>query len=218
MPRKLISTNYLAKTWNYRGLNTFWTPERSTIGGIPEVAPSQFVPESVFQFGRRRIQDVKNQLQPATALHFFTDDYRLSGLWTEPRKSIKSLYHFPAVFSPDFTLSFDFPDPVNRWNHYRKMWLSAWWRSQDLEVIPVANWLDQRSYHWCFEGMPRNSSIGISLNEIMNPTEYFTFFEGTREMIRVLNPFQILIVGASKKKFEFFLDNIQPQCYIKHLI
>lgn len=198
MPRKLISNNYLAKTWNYRGLNTFWRPERSTINDIPEVAPTQFIPESVFQFGRRRIQDVKNQLSPATALHFFTDDYRLSGLWTEPKKSIRSLYHFPAVFAPDFTLSLQFPEPVNRWNHYRKMWLSAWWQSQELEVISVANWLGVRSYHWCFEGMPHGSVVAVSANEISDPSEFSVFLHGFKEMERVLCPKAILMIGGKK--------------------
>ena len=212
MPRKLISTNYLQKTWNYRGLNTFWQPERSTAAGIPEVAPSQFIPESVFQFGRRRVQDVKDTLLPATALHFFTDDYRLSGLWTEPKKSIRSLYHFPAVFAPDFTLSFEFPDPVNRWNHYRRMWLSAWWRSQELEVIPVANWLDSRSYHWCFEGMPRNSVIGVSLHEV-GEIGFPFFIQGFQEMQRVLNPFQVLLIGGNKRQFDYLSKN--SICQIK---
>lgn len=197
--RKFETKSYLKLTENYYGLNTFWTAEQTTLNGIPIFKPSDFIPKSVFQFRSSTISVFKKRMLPDCACHFFTDDYRFVSVWNRPKQSIKLLHNFSAVFSPDFTLSFDFPDVINKWNHYRKMWVSAWWRSQGLHVIPVANWLDERSYSWCFEGMPLNSVIGLSAQEIYEPYEISLFLKGFKEMERLLKPKLILMIGGKRQ-------------------
>ncbi len=176
--------------------------------GVPILPASEFIPKSVFQYGSANINKFQIHITPETACHFFTDDYRFVRVWNRPNLTLPLLLKFSCLFSPDFTLSFDFPDLMNKWNHYRKMWVSAWWRSQGVDVIPVANWLDQRSYSWCFEGMPLNSVIGLSAHEISEPYELSLFLNGFKEMELLLKPKLIVMIGGKK-----ILSKLQTNTY-----
>lgn len=199
MSRKSETKNYLNNTQNYSAINTFYLPKKITAEGIPIISASEYIPDSVFQYASQTMASFKSQMPPNCACHFFTDDFRFSATWSKPKRMINILKGFSGVFAPDYTLSFDFPLIVNKWNHYRKMWVSAFWRSQGIEVIPVANWLDEESYSWCFEGMPLNSVIALSAHEIYEPSEIHMFLKGFKYMEFILKPKLIIMIGGKKQ-------------------
>lgn len=64
-------------------------------------------------------------------VHFFLDDYQFERFWRQPQRYLSALAQFPLVIGPDFSLYTDFPEPLQRWNHYRNQLLTAWHTGAD---------------------------------------------------------------------------------------
>lgn len=135
--------------------------------------------------------------------HFFLNDYLFERVWNDPKKNLDFLFNFKAVLSPDFSQYTDMPRALNIYNHYRKMWVSAYWQAHGLKVIPVAGWSDEESFEYCFDGMPKNSLIAVSTVGVM--TNYYfeqNFKAGFEEMMRRLEPAQLLLYGKKPSWLE----------------
>ena len=149
-------------------LNFLRTPEEMEFTGkfdIPKLKgikikdAEKFKPELVeFHLANR----VKQSERKDKFVHFFLDDYLFERTWSRPEENSKFLSSFKGVLSPDFSQYTNMPEALCIYNHYRKMWVSAYWQLQGLRVIPVAGWGDKASFEYCFDGMPKNSLIAVS--------------------------------------------------------
>lgn len=129
-------------------------------------------------------------------IHFFLDDYQFKRLWNEPDHYTAMLQDFDYVMAPDFSLYTDFPKAVQIYNHYRKHWLAAYWQSKGVNVIPTIGWSDEESYEWCFDGEPKHCCVAISsVGCMMNQNSKKLFLAGYEEMIKRLEPEQIIFYG-----------------------
>lgn len=129
-------------------------------------------------------------------IHFFIDDYQFNRLWTNPDSYIGQLDKFKCVCTPDFSLYCDFPQAVQIYNHYRKCWLGAYWQQYGITVIPTVTWSDERSFEWCFDGVPRNSDIAVSsVGTRIDNTARRLFNIGYEKMLEVLKPEHIYFYG-----------------------
>ena len=106
------------------------------------------------------------------------------------------LKKFDSVCSPDFSLYLDYPKALQIYNHYRKMWLSAYYQEYGINIIPTACWSDEDSYEFCFDGMPKNSLIAVSsLGTMHGKMQQELFRNGYEEMIKRLNPTGVVFYG-----------------------
>lgn len=188
--RHNLSPTYLKK--NYLGLNNFYNPHLSPKGFPLIKSQSYIVPEKLYKYSSRRqaiYPDLFN-----SCCHFFVDDNRFKGIWSNPFPT-NFLKQFAYLILPDFTIASEFSPIQNQWQHYRKMWIGAYWESHGLKVIPCANWAEPDSYDWCFEGMPTGTTIGIATMEINQPDEWQIFNDGLKAMIQRLEPSNLLIYG-----------------------
>lgn len=129
-------------------------------------------------------------------LHFFVDDYQFNRFWTDPDRYIPKLKRFKAVCSPDFSTYIDFPMAIQIYNHYRKHWLAAYWQANGVNVIPTISWSDSRSFEWCFDGEPTHTTVAISsVGTQMGGKTKKLFLDGYNEMIRRLEPKEIVVMG-----------------------
>lgn len=65
-----------------------------------------------------------------------------------------------------------------------------------LTVIPTAGWSDERSYEFCFDGMPKHSLIAVSSLGTQNDKQAQKLFhKGYEKMQEVLEPSKILFYG-----------------------
>lgn len=131
-------------------------------------------------------------------LHFYVDDYQFERVWNNPEKYVPYLQRFKAVLSPDFSLYMDFPKAVQIFNHYRKMWCSAYWQEHGIKVIPTICWSDEASFEWCFDGVPKHSLVSIStIGGFGNHEEHNkeAWLKGYEKCLEVLDPSEILLFG-----------------------
>lgn len=136
-------------------------------------------------------------------IHFFIDDYQFNALWNNPEKYISSLLNYDFVCSPDFSLYRDMPLSMQIWNHFKKMWLNAYFQKYGVNMIPTVSWSDERSYDFCFDGIPRGSIVAVSSVGCFNDEESLKYFiKGYYEMIFQINPGKIIFYGTVPEGIE----------------
>ena len=132
----------------------------------------------------------------AQGLHFYSDDYQFERIWTKPEVYLELLEQFAFVVEPDFSMYLDFPEPLQKWNHYRNQLLGAWWQARGLNVIPSASWADKASFAWTFEGLPEHSTVAISTVGCVKGHELYGYFmDGVHELFRQKQPTGLLVYG-----------------------
>lgn len=129
-------------------------------------------------------------------VHFFLPDVMIERIWDNYEHYQSVLGQYKAIIQPDFSQYVGMPKAMLIWQHYRRMWLSAYYQQQGLKVIPAPCWSDEESFEYCFDGMPKHSCICISTVGCMqNPKVRQRFNRGLGETIKRLEPSQIIFYG-----------------------
>ena len=131
-------------------------------------------------------------------LHFFVDDYQFERLWNNPQKYLDLIKKFNGVFTPDFSLYMDMPLPMQQWNEYRRRALGNYWQRNGVSVISTISWSDERSYAFCFSGLPKHTTIATSTVGVKrNEEAEKVWFDGMKEAIKRLKPKTIVLYGGN---------------------
>lgn len=132
--------------------------------------------------------------------HFYYDDFKFIKAWRNPDEYVERLKRFKAVISPDFSLYTDFPVALQILSCYRRQWVGAYWQSLGIDVIPDVVWGEEESYWFCFDGIPKHStvavsSVGVKRDRLWNGEADSLFKKGYDEMMNRLEPETILFYG-----------------------
>ena len=132
--------------------------------------------------------------------HFYYDDYKFINTWRDPDVYVDRLREYKAVISPDFSLYTDFPLAMQIMSCYRRQWIGAYWQSLGIEVIPDVVWGEEKSFEFCFDGIPAGgtvavSSVGVRRDKEWNGKENDIFRKGYEEMMKRLEPKTVLFYG-----------------------
>lgn len=129
--------------------------------------------------------------------HFFIDDYQFERVWRSPERYLAALRPFDCVLTPDFSLYMDMPAPMQAWNRYRSQVLGRWWQDSGLTVVPTLSWAQPDSYAFCFEGVPRHSTVATSTVGVKGDAHALAvWFDGMCEAMRRLEPSRVLLYGG----------------------
>ena len=171
--------------------------------GIPSIEPTQTVGDKMLRF-----MDYNECTNPSEYIcHFYYDDYKFISAWRDPDKYLDKLRKFKAVVSPDFSLYTDFPRALQILSCYRRQWCGAYWNMKGIDVIPDVVWGDEQSYDYCFEGIPKHSTVAVSTVGVMKNTDWNgseddLFRKGYNEMMKRLEPTTVLFYGAMVEGLE----------------
>lgn len=157
---------------------------------------SQTIPERMVLFTNR----AKDNSPSTACLHFYTDDWRFTGIWNYPIRYLKTLQRYGAVVTPDFSVYMDMPLALQVDSVYRSHAVGFWLGKCGIPVIPNIRWGDERSYEFCFDGIPTHSMVAIGTNGCLrNPLDRKTFKLGLDVMCFRLQPHTILVYGPTPK-------------------
>lgn len=165
--------------------------------GIPSMQATQTHGSNLLRFcDFGEVEDLSGYIA-----HFYYDDFKFIQAWRDPDKYINTLRKFKAVISPDFSLYTDFPRALQILSCYRRQWCGAYWQSIGLDVIPDVVWGDEKSFDYCFLGIPQHSvvavsSVGVSNDKDWNGSEGDRFRAGYNEMLKRLEPTKIIFYGT----------------------
>lgn len=141
-------------------------------------------------------------------VHFYTDDRRFKSIWTSPTKHLSQLRRFKGVISPDFSVYNDMPLAMQIYGVFQNRAVAYWLSTQGIPVIPNVRWGDERSYDFCFDGLPSNSVVAIGTNGCLrNPSDRELFRLGLDEMCLRLAPQIILVYGPARE--DMFMRHIE---------
>ena len=134
---------------------------------------------------------------------FFEDDWNfdsISGIWFRSSRAYKILSHFAGIITPDFSTYQDFPYPLKIWNTYRMRAFGYWYGTIcGNAVYNNVRWGTSETYRYCFDGLPKHDIVvigtvgGSPRKKIDRPR----FEEGLTEMVRVLQPYTIIVYGSA---------------------
>lgn len=161
--------------------------------GMPKIKGCMAKPKGLLPFNYAKTAKDRDQ-----CLHFFIDDYQFERLWNSPERYLDLLKVFESVLTPDFSCYMDMPLPMQRWNEYRRRALGNWWQRNGLKVIPTLSWSVPESYGFCFDGLPRRSTVAVSTVGVKNDKEASAVWrDGMAEAMRRLEPRRVLLYGGN---------------------
>jgi len=168
--------------------------------GMPRVLPCCGVPEALLPFNYAKTATEEDR---GKWLHFFIDDYQFERLWNSPERYLELIRGFAGVLSPDFSLYMDMPYPMQRWNEYRRRALANYWQRNGVDVIPTLSWTDSGSYTFCFDGLPKGSTVAVSTVGAVRGEESMRIWRaGMAEAVRRLEPSCVVLYGP-EPEFDF---------------
>lgn len=188
--------NWESTPGNIDCLNTEFLFESTNEYGIPDMLPETNIPEDLIMYGtevRRSYAQTKGK-----TVHFFLDDYKFESLWNKPKKTLQPILNIGSALSPDFSLYADYPLALQIYNVYRNRWLGRFWQEQGVTVIPTIAWSDERSFDFCFCGVPKHSPVAIGTVGVNNKEARALFKKGYKKMLEVLEPSHLIVYGETE--------------------
>jgi hypothetical protein len=73
----------------------------------------------------------------AGTLHFYTEDYRFSAVWTDPTRPLES--GCINIVEPNYSVYDQVPRAIALWATYRKRWLARYWQSLGVRIFVDLN-------------------------------------------------------------------------------
>ncbi len=159
---------------------------------MPVLDPVDFAPTELLPFNYAKTSDRYDR-----TLHFFIDDYQFERLWNSPVKYLDLVRSFEAALTPDFSMYMDMPLPMQQWNEYRRRALGNYWQRNGVKVIPTLSWSDERSYGFCFDGLPKRSTVAVSTVGVKGDDSAIeTWRSGMTAAMKRLRPKRVLLYGS----------------------
>jgi hypothetical protein len=163
--------------------------------GFPDIHPypaDRPLPERLIAFNAQS----RAERSDRDAVHFFLQDGKFESVWTYPARGLSRIRDSFAVLGPDFSMYSDWPLVVQQFNKFRNHWCMALWQAEGISVIPTVTWSNKASYSWCFEGLPKHSTVAVaSVGCGKNPVNKIMFLQGFNAMMEALQPERIVYYG-----------------------
>jgi hypothetical protein len=185
------------KRFNIYNIDCIANIELSSKYNVPILRVTHSVPDKLIPFNFVLSAAADND----SYVHFFIDDYMFERVWRNPERYLKCLSKYKGIIAPDFSLFIDMPLAMQIWNLYRNRVIATYYAQSGIDVIPCAGWSDERSYSFCFEGMPKYSTVAISTNGCLSSKQSLYYFtKGFNKMLEILEPTTILNYGRPAKQ------------------
>lgn len=148
--------------------------------------------------------DKRKKTNPSlTTLHFYMHDITFRQILTNTKHYLSELKNFKSVVSPDCSLYRDMPLCLQISNTYLNRAVAFYLQNNGVNVIPNVRWGDERSYEFCFDGLPFESIYCVSNHGCYKSAEDRHYFDlGLRKMISLLKPKIIIVYGTLSEEIK----------------
>lgn len=138
-------------------------------------------------------------------LGFYVWDDRLEALWRNPEHSTARLLRAGviAVIEPDFSLWTDEALIQQAYNVFRMRTLGRRYQEAGIPVIPNLAWSDERSFAFCFSGIPVGAPV--CMTECRTPggndADRRAFLAGLTQAVNKVQPQHVVIYGGKEHAY-----------------
>jgi len=145
--------------------------------------------------------DIRENSNKSCWIHHYKHDICFQDLLDNVRKHQDVYAKFAGVIGPDCSLDLSMPLPVQIAETYMDRAVSFYLQRAGLLVCPNVRWSDQRSFLFCFEGLPVNATVAIGTVGCLasRKTRYY-FSLGLAKMLEVLTPTRILVLWGYARR------------------
>jgi len=149
--------------------------------------------ENIKLIGFNNTKGAENASNKIKTVHFFLDDYKFDEVWNKPETQLVKLSQYVQLFSPDFSIYDDLPEPMKIYNTFRNRWCASYWQFNKLLVIPTVSWGDEKTFEYCFDGIEEGCVVAVSTVGASNDQKEFML--GFKQMCNVIKPGLVLNYG-----------------------
>ncbi len=168
--------------------------------GIPLVKKQELSADNITLAACSDTRSNDNEENKKKGVHFFVDDYRFSGIYNNPDRSLERYSQYAFLLTPDFS-TYAYMDLWRQLESVAKnRWVGAYWQSKGRIVIPTVSWSDARSFEFCFDGVEQNSTVAVGM--IGCKHSHIGFMRGYNEMLARLHPKKIIVFGTPFPEME----------------
>lgn len=159
---------------------------------IPELMRQESsIPKNLIPFDKRKKYDGKD-----IAVDFYMHDKTFRQVLSHADRYVDDLKRFGAVITPDCSLYRDMPLCLQITNTYLNRAVGFFYQKKGIMVIPNVRWGDERSYEFCFLGVPKNGMVAVSTHGCIHSQENKEYFrKGLAAMMSELRPRIVLVHG-----------------------
>lgn len=126
-------------------------------------------------------------------VHFFVDDYRFSGIYNHPKRSLERFSQYRFLLTPDFSTYADMPMWRQIESVAKNRWVGAFWQEHNLLVVPTISWSTPSSFDFCFDGVEQHSIVAVGM--IGCKKERLNFLRGYNILLERIEPKAIICFG-----------------------
>lgn len=161
--------------------------------GIPLVKKQELATENIMLVACSDTRANDNETNKKRGVHFFVDDYRFSGIYDNPERTIERYSQYAFLLTPDFSTYSD----MDLWRQLESVaknrWVGAYWQSKGRIVIPTVSWSIPRSFEFCFDGIEQHATVAVSTLGCKKAK--IDFMRGYEVMLEKLQPKSIICFG-----------------------
>jgi hypothetical protein len=129
-------------------------------------------------------------------VHFYMHDIYFAKVLTATDKYVDLLKEFDGVITPDCTMLVGQAPCIQQANTYFNRAVGFYLQKQGIPVIPNIRWSDESSFDYCFLGVPKHKIVCVSTHGCIRSKRDRELWQiGTEEMLRVLEPTDVLVHG-----------------------
>ena len=161
--------------------------------GIPLVKKQELTTENIMLVACSDTRANDNEANKKKGVHFFVDDYRFSGIYDNPERTLERYSQYAFLLTPDFSTYSD----MDLWRQLESVaknrWVGAYWQSKGRIVIPTVSWSTPRSFEFCFVGVEQHATVAVSTLGCKKVK--IDFMRGYEVMLEKLRPEAIICFG-----------------------
>ena len=144
-------------------------------------------------------------------IHFFTYDWLFEKVYEKPEEEFEKLKQYKYLLSPDFSIFTNMPLALQIESIFKNRWCGAYWQSKGLKVIPTVSWGDEKSFHFCFDGIEEGSIVAVCTYYRENCEEEFMI--GYNEMMKRIKPSKVICYDEPFKAMTGEVVEFLPTTY-----
>ena len=134
-------------------------------------------------------------------IHFYEHDYNFEQLWRSPYQQLPKIQAYGGALGPDPSVYREMPLSQQIQSVYKSRVLGYWLAKEGVNLIPNVRWGDERTFAFCFDGLPRDSVLAIGTHGCVKHLDDRRYFiNGLLEMLERLRPKALVVYGSISEK------------------
>jgi hypothetical protein len=169
-----------------------------------------FVPRGLVAY-----EKIDSDLDYRKHVHFYIYDSKFKYLIANIKSDMKKFRLRDGVITPDYSLISNRSISILHMQTFFSRAVGCYLQKNGISVIPNVRWCDERTYDFCFLGIPEGTIVSIStLGCIKTKLEKEYFVKGLSEMLIRLQPTDVVVYGSNSDcLFERFQDKTKFHFY-----